>query len=909
MRESPRKSIPDLDRTRTIDSGSQNRDSSNGYASERNELTNEYRADEQQASGARLQTSDGEVQAGIRIGVYDLVEKIGQGGMGSVWKAKHTKLDRWVAIKLLPSDWVRNQEAVKRFEAEMRATAKIEHPNIVKAFDAGEYKGNPYLVTEYVEGWDLSKLVKSRGTLSVADCCKIMSKVALGLSAAHELGVVHRDIKPSNILLSKNSQVKILDLGLARNEKDSEVREQLTKTGQLLGTPSYMAPEQWGDVRLTDCRADLYAMGCTIYYLLVGTPPFSESRFPTWVEQMKAHTLEEVPSLLERRSDVPIELEQLYRSLLSKSPADRPASALDVSKQLTTIGRTCSSRSLAPSPEQVDGQVLAEGMIDTNAKAQDETMVVDAPQWNNNSRHSISSDELSQIKPELQVKPHRWKVSRGWLIGLSTLVVLLMAFGVIYSLKTPYGELVIELSDPTADVQIRVDGNEVKVTGMNSPLTLTAGEHGLTVVGTDFETVSRKFVVKKSEQTKLAVELIPTLAKSAEGPAEAKERSVDPANDQVAKGTLHLDSAGLAPSSFSRIDRNVKERYSGVWKIEGGEIVQSHNGPTTVLFGDNNWVDYDFSVEMKTESDTDTPRQSGVICYRAESNTRLYTFSLGAYEGKWAEVAEWIDNKWSRKVGPIEFPCPPNQWQRVSVAVRGNRFTCTINDQKLFDYEDDRLKSGKVGLRAWTDKVRFRNLRVTAPDKSILWEGLPVFGTSQSAQTATLVENGEWKIENGELVQTRSENAKIFFGSDSWSDFDLTYETKTDASSVPNPMGSRILYRIVDSSNLHRFSLGAGSGAFDEVSRFTNGVIQREVPTVPSTFVPGEWFKVDVKARANRFVILVNGKQVADYQNDEHGSGKIGFSTWNAPCRWRNIRITDPAGIVLWEGLPEISSR
>lgn len=909
MRESPRKSIPDLDRTKTLASDPQNRDSSNQFTFEKSDVTNEYRVDRHEANGARLDTSHGEAQAGIRIGVYDLVEKIGQGGMGSVWKAKHTKLDRWVAIKLLPSDWVRNQEAVKRFEAEMRATAKIEHPNIVKAFDAGEYKGNPYLVTEYVEGWDLSKLVKSRGTLSVSDCCKIMSKVALGLSAAHELGVVHRDIKPSNILLSKNGQVKILDLGLARNEKDPEVREQLTKTGQLLGTPSYMAPEQWGDVRLTDFRADLYAMGCTIYYLLVGTPPFSESRFPTWVEQMKAHTLEEVPSLVDRRNDVPDELEQLYRSLLSKSPADRPAAALDVSKQLTTIGRTCSSRSLAPSPEQVSGQPSAEGVIETNAQAHDETMVVDAPHINNTSHLGISIDEHAKIKPKLQGKPHRWKVGRGWLIGLSTLVVLLLAFGVIYSLKTPYGELLIELSDPTADVQIRVDGNEVKVTGVNAPLTLTAGEHGLTVVGADFETVTRKFVVKKSEQTKLAVQLIPTSAKTEVNSVEANDKSVDHAKDHVAKGALHLDSAGAAPTNFSRMDRNVKARYSGVWKIEGGEIVQSHNGPTTVLFGDDAWTDYDFSVEMRTDSDTDTPRQSGVICYRAESNTRLYTFSLGAYEGKWAEVAEWIDNKWSREVGPIEFPCPPNQWQRVSVAVRGNRFTCTINDKKLFEYEDDRLKSGKVGLRAWTDKVRFRNLRVTAPDKSILWEGLPVFGTSQSAQTATLVENGEWKIENGELMQTRSENAKIFFGSDSWTDFDLTYETKTDASSTPNPMGSRLLYRIVDSSNLHRFSLGAGSGAIDEVSRFTNGQIQRDVPTVPSTFVPGEWFKVDVKARANRFVITVNGKQVADYQNDEHGSGKVGFSTWNAPCRWRNIRITDPAGLVLWDGLPEISSR
>src|SRR5262245_13664627 len=148
------------------------------------------------------------------IGPYELIELLGKGGMGTVWKARHTKLDKLVALKLLPPHLMTDPEAVSRFEREMKAVGKLEHPHIVRAMDAGQADGIHYLVMEYIEGTDLSRLVKTRGPRSVADACQMVRHAALGLAHAHEHGLVHRDIKPSNLLLSKKGLVKILDLGL-----------------------------------------------------------------------------------------------------------------------------------------------------------------------------------------------------------------------------------------------------------------------------------------------------------------------------------------------------------------------------------------------------------------------------------------------------------------------------------------------------------------------------------------------------------------------------------------------------------------------------------------------------------------------------------------------------------------------
>jgi serine/threonine protein kinase len=221
------------------------------------------------------------------LGEYQLLEELGHGGMGRVYKALHTKLDRIVAVKVLSRGRVGDRQAINRFEREMKAVGRLAHPNIVQAYDAREINDMPVLIMEFVDGLDLAETVRRVGRLPVADACELVRRTALALQCAHEHGLVHRDIKPSNIMLARSGEVKLLDLGLARFYAEDgagvppvpadvpplPAGDEMTGTGQAMGTADYMAPEQASDSRTVDIRADLYSLGCTLYKLLSGQAP------------------------------------------------------------------------------------------------------------------------------------------------------------------------------------------------------------------------------------------------------------------------------------------------------------------------------------------------------------------------------------------------------------------------------------------------------------------------------------------------------------------------------------------------------------------------------------------------------------------------------------------------------------
>jgi eukaryotic-like serine/threonine-protein kinase len=211
---------------------------------------------------------------GQMLGVYRLEKKLGEGGMGAVWKAQHTKLGKTVALKVLPRQLTSNPDSVGRFEREMKAVGLLDHPHIIRAMDAGEIDGTHFLVMEYADGVDLAEVVRQRGPRKVRDACEMIRQAALGLGHAHQHGLIHRDIKPTNLFLTKAGQVKILDLGLARLQGEdvspSSHDPTITRMGQIMGTPDYMATEQWDDTHSVDGRADLYSLGCTLFFLLAG---------------------------------------------------------------------------------------------------------------------------------------------------------------------------------------------------------------------------------------------------------------------------------------------------------------------------------------------------------------------------------------------------------------------------------------------------------------------------------------------------------------------------------------------------------------------------------------------------------------------------------------------------------------
>ena len=262
---------------------------------------------------------------GLLFGEYRVLDKLGQGGMGVVLKAEHRRMKRLVAVKTIAGSALRSPDAVKRFYREVEAAAKLNHPNIVQAHDASEADGIHYLVMEYVEGQDLGAIVKERGPLPIAQAVNFILQAARGLQYAHEQGIVHRDIKPSNLILDHNGTVKILDLGIARFQPlPDQAGDDLTKTGCVLGTVDYMPPEQALNTRLADHRADVYSLGCTLYFLLTGQPLFGGE---TVMERIVAHREHAVPSLRKACPSAPPWLDGIFRKMVAKKSEDRYQSA------------------------------------------------------------------------------------------------------------------------------------------------------------------------------------------------------------------------------------------------------------------------------------------------------------------------------------------------------------------------------------------------------------------------------------------------------------------------------------------------------------------------------------------------------------------------------------------------------
>ncbi|MEN6407220.1 MAG: serine/threonine-protein kinase [Thermoguttaceae bacterium] len=289
---------------------------------------------------------EGRVMPGDRLEHFELVEYVGGGGMGRVFRALDTQLGRTVALKVLTPEQAADPDALQRFQNEAQSSARLDHDNIARAYYVGEDRGLHFIVFEFVEGENVRTMVERRGPLPLAEVVSYTLQVAEALAHAHARSVVHRDIKPSNVLITPEGRVKLIDMGLARLRTADPAAAELTASGVTLGTFDYISPEQARDPRNADIRSDIYSLGCTVFYMLAGQPPFPEG---TVLQKLLQHQGDAPPDIRQSRPELPDELARVLGKMMEKDPRRRYANPTELTADLLLLADRIGLRPVSPS--------------------------------------------------------------------------------------------------------------------------------------------------------------------------------------------------------------------------------------------------------------------------------------------------------------------------------------------------------------------------------------------------------------------------------------------------------------------------------------------------------------------------------------------------------------------------------
>lgn len=671
------------------------------------------------------------------VGEYEIVKSLGHGGMGQVFLARHTKLERKVAIKVLADHRRWDQTMQERFASEMRAVGGLNHPNIVVAHDAREVDGLAVLVTEYIEGMDLGAILRREGTLSVANACKIVGEVCSALEYCQTKGLVHRDVKPSNIMIDIEGNVKLLDLGLARLH-DPEQPE-FTATGHAIGTVDYVAPEQINDSRNVDARTDLYSLGCAFFKLLTGRPPFLTSEYASPFAKMNAHVSELAPRLSTLQADVPRELDVLVARMLEKSPADRPGSAAEVRNVVARFSGEADLQDLVRSAQAkpvlqlpVDGSLQPAAAL---AKPQASSSRFSGSRW------------------------IRWVCAFGAL-GLAGLFGFWM--GVIITIKKPDGtKTQIEIPDGSTAV-VDADGNvEITIAGTGQKLKVPPASkapsspiavcgirllknhplHGCLEPGDEVDVVFDD-IENKNALDRLFASGKKVLKIEKDGEDEIVDIEVDAWRYSHACGNAKATEATtIVLHDPDRQIRHDEEKMNGVWKVvrmEAGGKSYPGQKPSAILMYNGKSIQF------------------------GSGGPHVTTYSLlanGGIIGKLADSEEQDSYRFLPS-GRLEFASTdPEKTNQDSTSIKPTDYLLRLARVETPETEAQRdafevLRSAKTGRR----KIAIRILN----DKKEPLEGSPIIVSNENFLSANAIEqNGRWTI-NFRLNAVGSRRMKHF---------------------------------------------------------------------------------------------------------------------------------------------------
>ena len=426
----------------------------------------------------------------LLLGNYLIRDRIGSGGMGDVFLAEHRRMERLVALKTLPTNMMKNDQSIRRFHQEVKAAARLTHPNIVTAYDADEADGTHFLVMEYVPGQDLSAYVKIQGPFSIEHALTIILQAATGLKYAHEQGIIHRDIKPSNMLLDNTGTIKILDMGLARIDATGEDQPgtALTQSGSMMGTVDFMSPEQAASTHAADYRSDIYSLGCSFYFLVTGKVVYNG---PSIISRILAHREHPIPSLCTSLAEIPSDVDIVYQKMIAKCPEDRFQSMQEVINAITNCELM---------QTELSSPILQKPLDVRHLESLPSDFVL-------NSRKGTAFQQITQEYN----RTGKW----GWILTAIAAASLLLLAGIVFKSETPAGTIVLEIDQPElAGAVVNVDGQQKLALKTGTSLEriripADSQSHSLEVSQKGYETFKKQFILKPDREESVRIRLKP----------------------------------------------------------------------------------------------------------------------------------------------------------------------------------------------------------------------------------------------------------------------------------------------------------------------------------------------------------------------------------------------------------------
>ena len=492
------------------------------------------------------------------VGSYKLLTLLGQGGMGAVYKALHPKLDKVVALKVLRAGRIKG-ELVDRFQREMKALGKLDHPHLIRALDAGEADGTHFLVMEFVSGMDLSALLAKRGKLPIADACELIVHAATGLHAAHSRGMIHRDIKPANLMLAEQEfgppVVKVLDLGLALLSETQKPDEGgLTSDGQIMGTIDYMPPEQAQDSHSVDFRADIYSLGASLYALLTGGSIFQGRPHTTLMQKLMALATEPIQPVHQRRPEISPPLAAIVHRMIARDPKERFASMAEV---ITALKPFTAGANLSALLNPLQHDAPASGSPNASAQSADHSQAQRVEQEPTITEvNSAANDAATQVLEESRHfvspvgQPNRSLPRRPQTVIAAAVAGVVLLGAILFSLKTPNGEVIVEIPDDLAadvkkDIKISVTGDgtaEVASEANGWKIGIKEGKYSVELTGGSdrVQVEDKQVTVSRSKKAIVTITMKPTGAMAAKGTKPAGEANSD-AERRAAEWLLSLN--------------------------------------------------------------------------------------------------------------------------------------------------------------------------------------------------------------------------------------------------------------------------------------------------------------------------------------------------------------------------------